>query len=115
MLAPDGVGRTLLSERRVGPEVAVRRLKEIMDEKFPEKNAIVCDRVPEDVEPGTIVLIPDGNRMPGLDEALSRLPPDVIVITSSEICHQVCTVVRVHRRARCRPERPFRKATVTSR
>lgn len=95
-MAEDGIGKNLLSERRTGPEKALRAFYDAVVKNCPESNVLYCEEIPENIAPGSILFIQGHRSIEGFDGWAASLPDDIIVICSQELCHQVSAVFRVH-------------------
>ncbi|MBO5519453.1 MAG: hypothetical protein J5945_04855 [Candidatus Methanomethylophilus sp.] len=95
-MAEDGIGKNLLSERRVGPEKALRAFYDAVVENCPESEVQYTERIPDNPAPGSIIFVQGHRGLEGFDDWVSSLSDDIVVICAQELCHQVSAVIRVH-------------------
>jgi len=94
MLSAEGVGKMLLSERRVGPVKALEKVFKQMSEDCPEMVLKWCEVLPEKTEPGVIYYVPEHREKTDFPEWVSTVAASSTVICSQELCHQVSAVYR---------------------
>lgn len=94
MLLEEGVGKMLLSERRVGPVKALEKVFKQMSEDCPELRLSWCEELPEKTEPGVIYYVPDHHSKEDFPEWVGTVAASSVIICSQELCHQVSAVYR---------------------
>ena len=94
MLSEEGVGKMLLSERRVGPVKALQKVFDQMVEDCPELKLEWCEELPESVEDGVIYYVPEHREKDDFPEWVKTVVASSVVICSQELCHQVSAVYR---------------------
>lgn len=94
LLSAGGKGRIMLSRRRGGPAGSLREVYERFLQMCPEADALFSEEGLPDRK-AKYVFVSDILRVPGFDAWLDSTDPDVVVISSQELCHQVCAVVRM--------------------
>ncbi len=94
MLSDDGIGKMLLSERRIGP---VRQLDRVFKEtckNCPELSVKWCEGIPDIVGNGEVIFFPEHRENPDFPAWADSLDKSVKVICAQELCHQVSAVYR---------------------
>ena len=94
MLSDEGIGKMLLSERRVGP---VRELEKVYKEtcsKCPELSVKWCEGIPDSLENGDVIFFPEHRENQDFSAWADSLDESVKIICAQELCHQVSAVYR---------------------
>ena len=97
LLGPDGIGKVLLGARRVPQEELSRSVAGMISQLFPDMTVTEAEEgeLPVPKKGGTVVMIPNIRSVPGIDEWISGLTDDTIVLCAQELCHQVPAVFRM--------------------
>ena len=94
MLSDEGVGKMLLSERRVGPVKALERVHREMCDNCPELSVRWCEGIPESVGEGEVIFFPEHRENPDFPAWADSLDGSVKIVCAQELCHQVSAVYR---------------------
>ncbi len=102
LMAPDGVGKIMLGQRRLGhaallDAAAAELAAEQPGLKIYEIRGPAASLREEvgTVPAGAVLLIYEPKQVPGLDEQAAALPPGTAVLCGQELCHQVPAVYRL--------------------